>query len=25
VVHVRLLETDGTDEVVITRPDAPPA
>lgn len=23
VVHVRLVETDGTDEVVITRPDAP--
>ena len=23
VVHVRLVETDGTDEVVITRPDGP--
>jgi pyrimidine operon attenuation protein/uracil phosphoribosyltransferase len=25
VVHVRLVETDGTDEVVITRPDTPDA
>jgi pyrimidine operon attenuation protein/uracil phosphoribosyltransferase len=25
VVHVRLVETDGTDEVVITRPAAPAA